>query len=218
MTRSWQSVRRNTEISADLVDFRADFATSVVRDGSVADIGCGPGRDAVYFRSRGLDVVGVDASWGIAERAHRDLVVMIQADMRSLPISDSSLDGIWSVASLLHVPRVDVPCDACLVRALLRPAGVLGLATSLGDGEGWEACPYDPSTQQDPRDLRRWFVHHDDQMLQRLIDDAGFDIQSIRHHVNNRHWMQVHRPAADLPRNRRSRPTFGVGHARRNRR
>jgi SAM-dependent methyltransferase len=136
-------------------------------------------------------VVGIDASKNMAARARGEGVSMLVADMRSMPLAPGSLDGIWSVASLLHVPRGDVRETLASWRTLLRTSGVLGLSTSLGNDEGWEACPYDPTAQHDPAGLRRWFVHHDESDLLGLVNNAGFDIISSRERVSNRRWLQI---------------------------
>jgi SAM-dependent methyltransferase len=184
-------VRRTNDINADLIEFRSNFVSAVVAHGCVVDVGCGPGRDAVYFDSAGLRVVGLDASTEMARRARSEGVRMVLADIRVTPIRQGSLDGIWSAASLLHVPRGDVPATLRAWRSLLAPRGVLGLSTSLGAEEGWEACPYDPTKQHDPVGLRRWFVHHDEHELTRLIEAAGFAILDSRERVSNRRWLQL---------------------------
>jgi SAM-dependent methyltransferase len=184
-------VRRTSDLNVDFVEFRDAFVAAVTDDGRVIDVGCGPGRDSTYFHTRGLHVVGVDASKNMAAYAHGDGVAMAVADMRALPLAFGSLDGIWSAASLLHVPREEVASTLASWRELLRPQSVLGLSTSLGTDEGWEACPYDPTKQRDPAGLRRWFVHHDQDVLLALIEDAGFDVTMSRERASNRRWLQV---------------------------
>jgi SAM-dependent methyltransferase len=188
-------VRRNDTVPADFAEFRATFVAAVRSaggDGSrVVDLGCGPGRDAVHFLENALEVAGVDASRQMAMHARGDGVPVVQADLRFVPLRSESLDGIWSAASLLHVPRPEVPATLRGWSQLLRPTGVLGLSTSLGDDEGWETCPYDPSTQPADTQLRRWFVHHDDGALLELLDAAGFEVMSARERVSHRRWLQV---------------------------
>ena len=161
------------------------------RGGRVADLGCGPGRDAAHFPAAGLDVVGIDASRQMARRAGQNGVPVAQADIRRVPLRPEHLDGVWSAASLLHVPRGDVARTLRSWWQLLRSEGVLGLSTSLGDGEGWEACPYDPATQPTGAPLRRWFVHHDPGALLGMLDVAGFDVVAARERVSHRRWLQV---------------------------
>jgi len=52
-------------------------------------------------------------------------VPVVGGDLRRLPVADESLDGIWSCASLLHVPRNEVPATLRSWRAALRPEGAL---------------------------------------------------------------------------------------------
>ena len=183
-------VRRNTAVPVDFAEFRGSFVAEVRPRGRVADLGCGPGRDAVHFRAARLDVVALDASQQMALRAHRVGAAVARADMRCLPLRRASPDGIWSAASLLHVPRADVARTLRAWWECLRSTGVLGLSTSLGDGEGWEACPYDP-TGPTSASLRRWFVHHHDETLLGVLDTAGFEVASARERVGHRRWFQV---------------------------
>jgi SAM-dependent methyltransferase len=184
-------VRRNHEVPADFAEFRASFVARVRRGGRVADLGCGPGRDAAHFLAAGLEVVGVDASREMALRVRRNGIPVAQADIRDVPLRPDCLDGIWSAASLLHVPRGDVARTLRSWWQLLRAEGVLGLSTSLGDDEGWEACPYDPSTQPTTAPLRRWFVHHDHGALVEMVEVAGFDVLGARERVSHRRWLQM---------------------------
>jgi len=184
-------VRRTDVVNDDLAEFRSAFVAAVGADARVADVGCGPGRDATHFQQHGLRVVGFDASTAMVRRARERGVDAVQADMRALPLGLRVLDGIWSVASLLHVPRVDVPATLAMWRTCLGPAGVLGLGTSLGSDEGWEACPYDPTSQHTRDTVRRWFVHHDETTLLTVVTEAGFDVMSSRIRESNRRWLQV---------------------------
>jgi SAM-dependent methyltransferase len=189
--------RRNQHINADLAELRAMFTSAVVDAGRVLDVGCGPGREAVHFSSLGLRVVGVDASLGMARRAHGDGVAVMLADMRAVPVGEGSIDGIWSAASLLHIPRPDVPYAVRSWSLLLRPQGVLGLSTSFGGNEGWGSWPYDPGTEHDRPSLRRWFVHHEKRELLAILESEGFEVLDSRERVSSRRWLQILARRAD---------------------
>lgn len=184
-------VRRTTDVPADFARFRAEFADAVPEGGRVADLGCGPGRDAAVFRAAGLRAVGVDASRRMTRRALAHGVAVARADIRLAPLRPGSLDGIWSAASLLHVPRGDVPATLHTWWRCLRPGGVLGLSTSVGDDEGWEPWPEDPATRTPTTGLRRWFVHHRPDELVGLLTDAGFVVHLTRERESHRRWLQV---------------------------
>lgn len=174
------------------LELRSAFADRVPPRGSVADIGCGPGRDARHFASLGLRVLAVDASSAMLDRAAAPGVTPVLGDLRQLPVRDESLDGLWSSASLLHVPRADVPATLSGWRSAVRSGGVLGLSTALGDHDVWEDVPYlgdDPTAHERP--LRRWFVHHERPALLGLLAAAGFETQQVSEHTTHRHWLQV---------------------------
>jgi SAM-dependent methyltransferase len=168
--------------SAELFAHRTAFAAAVT--GRIADLGCGPGRDLEV-----LGGVGVDLSEGmLALACTRGAVV--RGDLRCPPFRPSSLGGVWSNASLLHVPRGDVPATLSAWHRVLQPGGVLGLSTSLGHDEGWEAVPY-ASPQAHPGELSRWFVHHEQEVLLRLIGDAGFMVDRVTVRSTHRNWLMV---------------------------
>ena len=86
------------------------FADAVKPSGQVLDLRCGSGRDVQLLNRRGFNTIGFDRSVGKLKEAQRRMGnQFICADMRRIPLPTDSLDGIWMCASLLHIPRVDVP-------------------------------------------------------------------------------------------------------------
>lgn len=181
------------ELTAPLRAHLEAFLQALPPGASVLDVGCGPGTHAALLAGRGLRPIGLDASAGMLELAARQVPVVI-GDLRRLPVSDKSVDGIWSCASLLHVPRQDVPATLSSWYAGLRPGGVLGLSTALGghDEQGWEVVPYDstgPAAYAGP--VRRWFVYHSRERLAALLAEAGFVVRSASTRTSHRTWWQV---------------------------
>lgn len=73
----------------------------------VLEIGCGSGRDTAYMHEKGLDVFAIDGSFGLIKQAlvkHPELTGRIsQTILPSVfPFSDSSFEGIVSIACLMH--------------------------------------------------------------------------------------------------------------------
>ena len=88
------------------LDFSATcrrFLAHVKPGGRIADVGCGSGRDLLYFTTLGYQVEGIDASASLCRlaRAHSGVAV------RCVRIEDwkpeHRFDGIWACASLLHL-------------------------------------------------------------------------------------------------------------------
>lgn len=189
--------RSNSAPAPEFLALRAGFVAALPPAGRVLDLGCGPGRDLAHFVGAGLRAVGVDASVGMVRRASGRGLPAVVGDLRRPPAGEGVLDGIWSAASLLHVPRRQVPDTLAAWRAALRTGGRLGLTTSVGGDEGWEAVPYAPDKASYDVPLRRWYVHHRWPQLRGLLADAGFDVQQVGTRQSHRAWVELLARAAD---------------------
>ncbi|HVC32336.1 MAG TPA: NUDIX domain-containing protein [Chloroflexota bacterium] len=139
----------------------------------VLDAGCGPGRDSKWFHERGFQVTGVDLSAGMLVEARRRApgVDFHQADLRKLDFPAGSFDGVWCCASLLHVPRADVPGVLASFRLLL-DHGYLYLAVKAGQGEEVEERGYGPGN---PR-FFTYFTRHE---IELSVERAGFEVREV---------------------------------------
>ncbi|MBF6176396.1 class I SAM-dependent methyltransferase [Nocardia blacklockiae] len=98
--------------------------------GTVADLGCGPGRITTHLASLGLDVFGIDLSpemIRLARAARPDLRYEV-GSMESLPIADGALAGISAWYSIIHTPPRRVPGIVAEFRRVLGDGGQLVLA------------------------------------------------------------------------------------------
>jgi 2-polyprenyl-3-methyl-5-hydroxy-6-metoxy-1,4-benzoquinol methylase len=89
----------------DLID---DFIALLPKNATVLDLGCGSGRDSLYFKKNGFDVYAMDGSKEMIEHTKKYI-----GDRAKLATFDDyttniKFDGIWALASLLHVPRNDI--------------------------------------------------------------------------------------------------------------
>ncbi len=109
------------------------FAASV--DGPVVDIGCGPGHIGGYVRCQGRWVVGADISPAMAKRAAVRLDGGLVADMRSLPLADSSVAGLLAFYSLIHARRSEVAAVLRQFERVLTSGGAALLSAHEGNGE-----------------------------------------------------------------------------------
>ena len=122
---------------------------------SILDLGCGPGRDLSHFRSLGHDAVGLDGSeqFVVMARSHSGCEVMHQ-DLLAMRLPLSRFDGVFSNASLFHVPSADLPTVLQGLHKTLKPHGVLFSSNPRGNNEegfseGRYACFYDLDTWRD---------------------------------------------------------------------
>jgi SAM-dependent methyltransferase len=122
-------------VAADVHSLRSKFLIHIPDAGDIFDAGCGSGRDALAFQRAGYDVTSFDASLEMCRvaRLHTKLPV-IQMTFREM-MWDCAFDGIWACASLLHVPRVELPEVLLRFVRALRPGGVLYASFKYGTKE-----------------------------------------------------------------------------------
>ncbi|MFD1647206.1 class I SAM-dependent methyltransferase [Haloarchaeobius litoreus] len=130
----------------------------------ILDVGCGPGSDAETFADRGDDVTGLDVTPSFLESARTNVpdARFALGDMRHLPFADDSFDGVWACASLLHVPREDMPATLAEFARVLDDGGTLYCSLKRGDESGFDGDG-------------RFFERHTADAVRELLVDAGFD-------------------------------------------
>ena len=147
-----------------------EFAAALPARG-VLDVGCGPGHVAGYLSERGLDATGVDLSPAMVEIARRlnPKIPFHEADMRELPVADSSVGGIAAFYSVIHIPRKDVPAVLLEFRRVLIPSGRLLVAVHGGSGT---ITSQDFMGKQAPFEAT---LFEKDELVD-LITSAGFEV------------------------------------------
>lgn len=122
-------------VAVDMAEIRDRFTALLPAHGSVLDAGCGSGRDAKAFAEQGFQVEAFDASPELAELAsqHSGLPVKVMR-FQELDVS-AHYDGIWCCASLLHVPRAELPEVFRRLAKALKAGGVLYASFKYGQGK-----------------------------------------------------------------------------------
>ena len=122
-------------VDVDMASLHEAFLSKLAPDASILDAGCGSGRDARAFVQRGYDVTAFDASAPLARLASEHCGLDVAVRTFSEVSEISAYDGVWSCASLLHVPVVDLADALDKLWRSLRPGGCFYLSFKLGDGE-----------------------------------------------------------------------------------
>jgi len=152
----------DSTVAANMVDLRSRFERNIKTGGTILDAGCGSGRDAVAFSKAGFKVVAFDASKEMVRLAqeHTSLSVLHMAFDQMQWVA--AFDGIWASASLLHVPRPDLPATFSRFARALKPNGVWYLSMKLGS---------------DTREVDgRTFTDVTKPELQSLLNDAALSV------------------------------------------
>lgn len=146
-------------IDAAILTEQRAFADLLPPGGRVLDAGCGSGRDAKLFREWGFDVTATEAAPRLATlaRAHAGVDVQVMT-FDEMDWSDA-FDGVWTCASLLHVPREGLPGTLRRLRRALKPGGVWFMSFKYGD--------------QDRVVDGRHFTDLDEAGARRLLADVG---------------------------------------------
>ncbi|MBW4648047.1 MAG: class I SAM-dependent methyltransferase [Kastovskya adunca ATA6-11-RM4] len=106
--------------------------------GKILDLGCGPGRDLVAFKSQGHTAIGLDATPAFVEMAKQVSGCEVwQQSFFNLDLPPETFDGIFANASLLHVPQADmVKVLKDLWRSLVSQ-GAIAISICRGNSEGY---------------------------------------------------------------------------------
>ncbi|NDR56855.1 class I SAM-dependent DNA methyltransferase [Aliiruegeria sabulilitoris] len=144
------------------------FMDRLPKGGRVLDLGCGPGNWAARMIERGLEVVALDASDGMAAVAAERYGLTVRVARFDSVTETEAYDGIWAHFSLLHAPRSAMPGHLAALYRALRPGGWFLLALKLGSGEA-----------RDGKD--RFYTYYTEDELCGLLDAAGFEIVIQEH-------------------------------------
>lgn len=110
------------------------LAAAVKLLGPICDMGCGPGEIARYLKDRGADVLGVDLSPKMVEKARQlspDIAFYV-GNMTHLDVPNGSWGGIAAFYSIIHIPREEVTEALRELKRVLKPGGVLLVTFHMG--------------------------------------------------------------------------------------
>ena len=153
------------------------------QNGHIVDIGCGTGRDMVWFEAHGVKVTGIDLSPGMLVFARRHVHGCLGLmNMCHLGFASNSFDGAWCCASLLHLPKHSAPRALNELRRVLKIGSMMVLELQEGSGETWEES-YVPG-------VNRFVARYQPDEIIELVSGCGFSLQQTDRAQNGeRKWL-----------------------------
>lgn len=117
------------------------FETKMVSSGKVLDLGCGPGRNALYLAENGCLVDAVDQSeeglnWAIERAAEKKLHVnFIKDNIFELKFEEGTYDLVYDSGCFHHIPPHRRLNYINLVKRSLKPGGHFALTCFVEGGK-----------------------------------------------------------------------------------
>lgn len=118
--------RDSKEIDKWKADLREKFLKVLKSEEKITllELGSGTGRDALYFKENGFDVLASDFSEGMIIKCKEKGLNAVTLDLYDLSDLDNKFDAVFSLNVLLHVPRKDLPKVLLEIAKVLNPGGV----------------------------------------------------------------------------------------------
>ena len=128
------------------LDVYEEFEKVLVENAKILDLGAGSGRTYSYFNKKGYEYTGLDFSEEMREYAyklHGEFPYIVD-DMMNLKkyFADNSLDAVFAVYSLFHLPKDDLKKLFADVYDVLKVNGVFLFTYQIGQGEEMVDEPY----------------------------------------------------------------------------
>ena len=100
------------------------------------EIGCGLGRDTAFMHQNGCDILAIDGSREMiseAKRCHPELIDRLQVIKvpDELYFEPSSFDGVYSIATLMHLEKDSIDSTFEKISMMLKPGGKFFFSVSI---------------------------------------------------------------------------------------
>ncbi len=102
----------------------------------ILDVGCGSGRDLLWFQERGYEVIGLERSPGLVELARVNVgCKVIQADYNEFDFTGIDAKGLLLIGALVHEEKSRFAFSLQNILRALRKKGYLLLSLKKGEGK-----------------------------------------------------------------------------------
>jgi len=123
----------NDTMSVSMEELLKKFSVYLPNNGLVLDLGCGSGRDSLWFMEQGYEVLAIDGSIELVEHCRKLLEGRVIHTTFEDFESEKKFDGIWACASLLHIKPMDLPIIIDKYVNYLKQKGVFFMSFKAGE-------------------------------------------------------------------------------------
>ena len=142
------------------------FMELVPEGGRVMDLGCGAGGASLCFTRAGYRVLAVDGCRELCEYTRQRVGCETRCMLFDELDYTDEFDGIWACASLLHVPKAELPGILRRIRRALKKGGVFYASFKYGDTER-------------EKNGRRFSDYTEDTLRALLEEAGGFSVKTV---------------------------------------
>ena len=123
-------------VSVEFEPIQNIFLEKLTPSSHILDLGCGSGRDTVYFLSRGYQVDATDGSLELCCFASEYTGIEVKHQLFQELDEVEKYDGIWACASILHLSKNELPDVFYKMYRALKENGIIYTSFKYGDFEG----------------------------------------------------------------------------------
>lgn len=121
--------------SADVSEVQHFLLQTFEKNSKLLEIGCGSGRDASFMTKNNFDVTAIDGSNNMIEEAKKIHPELSEKLFNKILPNDLTFnlifDGIYSIATLMHLSKIDLERTIAKIYDLLNQSGKFLMSVSL---------------------------------------------------------------------------------------
>ena len=161
--KNYQAYHEKT-FSIDPSSFLSPLAKRLPPEAFVLDVGCGSGRDLLWMKKKGFEVIGFEQSSGLAELARDNAgCEVIEGDFETYDFSSILVDAVMLIGALVHVPHEGFSKVFENITSAISNDGSVLITLKEGSGN---------STAPDGRTFYLW----EDPKARKMFDTLGFKV------------------------------------------
>lgn len=122
----------NSTFFVDMTNIYHEFLRYLKPNSYLLDVGCGSGRDSLFFKNSGYFVDAFDYSLELVKIARQQTGIEVKHQSFLDLDQQDQYDGIWACASLLHCERSELPQVLLKIIKALKINGICYMSFKYG--------------------------------------------------------------------------------------